>query len=68
MKKLRAYLTKNGLKPTPWAVANGVSRSVVSRLLNGKGISPANAKKIAAATGGDVTELDLLYPPQDKAA
>ena len=67
MKKLREYLDKNGLKACPWAIEHGISRSVVSRLLNGRGVSPANAALIAAATGWEVTEIDLLYPDRKAA-
>ena len=67
MKKLREFFEKTGVRPTPWAVDHKISPSVISRLLNGRGVSPANAAKIAAATGGEVTEMDLLYPPKGKA-
>jgi len=61
---IQKYLNKNNLKPTPWAVDNKIAPSVISRYLNGKGISKGNALKIEQATGGAVTVIELLYPDQ----
>ena len=52
-------------KPTPWAMENGIAPSVISRCLNGRGVSPENALKIEKASNGEVTRMELLYP--DKA-
>lgn len=60
MNKLLKYLTKNDLRPTPWALDNNLSPSTVSRCLNGKVISWDNAKKISAATLGEVKVVELM--------
>jgi hypothetical protein len=62
MEKLREFFKRNGFRPTPWAVKNSIAPAVISRFLNGRGISPANAARIASATNGEVSVLDLLYP------
>lgn len=59
--KLLEYFKKNELKPTPWAVKNGLSPAVISRYLNGKDISIDNAKKIQDATRGVVTVIEILF-------
>lgn len=63
---LLEYLQKNNLKPTPWATKNEIAPSVVSRYLNGKGVSKENALKISKATNGEVTIVELLYPDKVK--
>jgi len=60
--ELKRYIKTVGLKPTPWAIKKGLSPSVISRFLNGKGLSLDNALKIEQATNGEVTRLELLYP------
>lgn len=60
MNKLQQFFEVEKIKPTPWAVEHKIAPSVISRYLNGKGISPKNAQKIEIATGGRVTVLDLL--------
>ncbi len=66
--RLEKYLKDNKLKPTPWAVKHRIAAAVISRYLNGKGISPQNAEKIEVATDGDVSVMELLYPDRKKAA
>jgi len=58
---LYLYLQGKGLKPTPWAIGNGISPSVISRYLRGSELSPANAKRIERATKGKVKTKTLLY-------
>jgi len=60
LNKLLKYLTENALKPTPWANDNKISPSTISRCLNGRSISWDNAKKISAATLGEVSVSDLM--------
>ena len=60
--KLQKYIKDGGHKATPWAVANKIAPSVISRFLNGKGISKDNALKVVIATGGKVTLEELLFP------
>jgi hypothetical protein len=59
--KLIDYFNSARAKPTPWAKDNGIAPSVISRYLNGKGISAKNALRIQAATGGKVTVMELLF-------
>jgi hypothetical protein len=61
------YFKNNKIKFTPWALEKGVSPSVISRFINGKGMSPENALKIEQATNGQVTRLELLYPSDNPA-
>lgn len=65
---LRAYLASVQVKPTVWATKNGIAPSVISRLLNGKGISLKNALRIQRATGGEVAVSDLLLVHEQDAA
>jgi hypothetical protein len=65
---LQIYFEKNDIKPTPWAIKNGIAASVISRYLQGRGISTGNALKISQACFGEVTVLQILYPDRDKAA
>ncbi len=58
---LKSYFEKKNLKPTPWAEKNGIAPSVISRYLNGRGLSAKNALRIQKATGGQVTVMELLY-------
>lgn len=58
--KLEDYFKQVGAKPTPWAKSKGISASVISRFLNGKGISVTNALKIQLATGGEVLAEEVL--------
>ncbi len=61
--KLKGFLKKHKLKPTPWAKKKGISPSIISRHLNGvTGMSKKNALEIEQATDGEVTVLELLYP------
>ena len=61
--KLSKYFKKHKLKPTPWGVKYGISPATLSRFLRGKSsLTPANAKKIAESTWGEVSVMDLLYP------
>lgn len=60
MSKLLKYFTKHNLTPTPWAIKNDIPPSTVSRCINGKNISWENAKKISAATLGEVSVVDLM--------
>lgn len=68
MNKLQKFFEDRGIKPTPWANENGIAPSVISRFLNGRGISPQNAQKVENATGRIVTVIDLLYPDREQAA
>jgi DNA-binding transcriptional regulator YdaS (Cro superfamily) len=62
---LQAYFTENGIKaPTVWAKLKGLDPSLISRCLNGKGISPKNAAEIEKACDGQVTRMEILYPDQ----
>ena len=61
---LKNYLKTHNLKPTPWAEKHGLNAPLLSRYLNGKGISPQNALKIEKATGGAVSCIELLYPEE----
>ena len=61
MNKLKKFFKENKIKPTPWAIKHGIAPPVISRYLNGKGISPANAEKIEQATDEQVSRIDLLY-------
>lgn len=58
--ELEKFFKKHNLKPTPWAEKKNISASVISRYLNGKGISPENALKVVNACNGEVT-LDDIY-------
>jgi hypothetical protein len=60
MKLLEFFKTHN-LKPTPWAIENKIPPSVISRYLNGRGISPENALKVEIASDKKVTIKELLY-------
>ncbi len=60
--KLKTYLDTNKLRPSPWAIKNGISPAVISRYLNGRNISSSNALKLEFATGGAVTLRELLAP------
>ena len=62
MDTLKQFFEIHSFKPTPWAAINGIAPSVISRLLNGRGISPLNALRIEQATNGEVTRDELLYP------
>lgn len=66
--KLKDYFELHKIKPTPWGLKNGIYPALLSRYLNGKGISPANAAKIEQATDGQVDKMELLYPEQEGAS
>ena len=61
MEKLNQYLKIIGQRPSPWGLKHGIPPAIMSRVLNGKQISPKNAKLISDATDGFVTPMDLLY-------
>ena len=58
--QLNDFFKTNNIKPTPWAESRGISTSVISRVLNGGGISLENAVKIEIETGGQVKAVELL--------
>ena len=59
---LKNYLKKNNLKPTPWAVENGLSPAVIHRYLKKKDyvLGTINALRIEQACNEEVTVNDLL--------
>jgi hypothetical protein len=59
---LKIFFKKNGIKPTPWAEKHNIAPAVISRYLNGRGISKENALKISQASFGEVSVMDILYP------
>jgi len=59
---LHTFFKRNKIKPTPWAKEKKISPSVISRYLNGHGMSPANAKKVSRAANYQVTIFEILYP------
>lgn len=67
MDALKRFFKNHDIKPTPWAAANGIAASVISRALNGRGVSPLNALRIEQATDGEVTRDELLFPELHKA-
>lgn len=61
--KLKSYMTEKNLSLVDLARTSGVSASILSRYLRGlRAISVDNAARLSAATGGEVTVADLLYP------
>jgi hypothetical protein len=52
MEKLLKLFEQLKTRPTPWAVKNGISPAVMSRLLSGKRISASNYLKVATAAKG----------------
>lgn len=58
--QLAAYLSKAELSATRFAKNIGVSKSMITLLIQGKRrVSPALAKKIEQATGGKVPKYEL---------
>ncbi|MDF2970299.1 MAG: helix-turn-helix protein [Microvirga sp.] len=64
--KLPTYLSHRGLTATDLAKRAGVAQSTITRTLNGEVVpGPRTRARIVAATGGQVTERDLLVSVAD---
>ena len=57
----RARIRRN-LTQLAVADATGIRQGYFSRLENGEAPSPETAAKLAAYFGGELTELEILYP------
>ena len=60
---LKDFLGIRKLSGLAFAKKHSLSQSTISRAINGKAISAMNAAKIEKATDGQVTRIELLYPP-----
>jgi len=61
--KLKIYMTKKEMSLVELGRLAGVSPSIISRYLRGlRTMSAENAARISAATGGEVTVEELLFP------
>ena len=61
--RLSVYLRKQekkGLKQCAWANKHKISPAVISRYLNGNGMSAENAYRVEKATKGEVTADEIL--------
>ncbi|MBM3120347.1 MAG: helix-turn-helix domain-containing protein [Chloroflexi bacterium] len=64
--RLKAYLTINNQRPSPWARKHGIAPILICRYLKGKrGLSARTMAKIVKATGGLVTYEDLVAEMQE---
>jgi DNA-binding transcriptional regulator YdaS (Cro superfamily) len=61
--RLEEYMKKNNIRALGIARKAKINFSIISRYLNGRrGLSPESAARISAATGGEVTVEELLFP------
>ncbi len=63
--KLKTYLTTQGMSIKRFAAKIGVSRSVISQIIDGTQPTLNVAKKIEAGTNNAVAVEELIYDPND---
>jgi DNA-binding transcriptional regulator YdaS (Cro superfamily) len=60
---LKSYLTREDLSSNQFATRAGIATSIITRFLaKDRGLSAATAAQISAATNGEVSIQDLLFP------
>lgn len=64
---LREWLFRKRITVTDFAKKVGVSRNHINAIVNNRGRpGPELAKKIQEETKGEVTVMELLFPPEQK--